>query len=189
MREIKARIDNNMHEKLKDEAEKNHCFISELVRNILSSWFNGCKKSITVKKRTIEGTFINERKLKKRLDNMKTIQNKFNNYAMQIIVRMEEHNVPGKETLKDIKLLVDSINDRLNSMDEIDEDYKHLLSLKKHFDKSNFDTIKQIINYKSMKWKYIINGKIIPNKFEIQILEERLQEKNKEKLVMSEKKG
>lgn len=186
MDEIRIKLEHEEYIKLKSKAEHDKVFVSELVRKIIKAWFNGCEKSITVIKKRSE-TKIKEGKFRERMKYMSRRISKYNTYAMDVIVMKEEKNRSPEDTLEDIRLLVSMLEEELDELPKVDEEYKHLFSLKKHLENSDFDTIKKIIDYKTMRWKWIICGKLKPTRMEATVLEQRLQEVDSQKRILKDR--
>ena len=120
---------------------------------------------------------------------MSAIIKKYSNYAMNIIVRKEEYSFNSEIIDEDIKIMINAIDNKMENIKEIDNDYKYILKLKELFVKREFDIIKKVIDYKQRRWKWILGGKIMANKLETTILENRLQEVKSRERVANDRKN
>ena len=188
MKEIKLRVNDDIHNKLKREADINKCFISELIRSILSSWTNGCEKTVNIITRKIDEKNNWKKMLKERFVMTSKLINEYNDFAMNIIVRMEEYNIPKEEIDKDIEIMINALNDEIKNAEKFKKDYNILTTLKLRFEDRNFGAIKKNINYDERRMRWIINKKIKPDKIELHVLINRVEEiKSKERVVNERK--
>lgn len=181
---LSVRVDDDLETWVTDKANKEHISKSEVVRCVLKSYVNGSNRITIINKKTINYETNLERRF-----NMSAIIKKYSNYAMNIIVRKEEYSFNSEIIDEDIKIMINAIDNKMENIKEIDNDYKYILKLKELFVKREFDIIKKVIDYKQRRWKWILDGKIMANKLETTILENRLQEVKSRERVANDRKN
>lgn len=186
MKEIKVRIEDDIYIKLKKESDTNGCFISEVIRSILSSWVNGCEKTIKVITRRDNEKNKWKTKLKERFV-MSKLTSEFDDFAMNIIVRKEEYNISQDDINEDVEIMINALTEEIKNLIKFSKEHNYLTTLKLKFQNKSFDVIKKIINYEERRMRWIINKKIKPTKLELDILMNRVNEIKQQEMVANDR--
>ncbi len=180
---VSIRMNHDTYNSLVEKAKKKNIKVSDLIRGILDSFISE-SDMIVIEVRKIK-TPIKETKKEFEALLMTSSESKLNKEIneniMCIIVEKEEYSnvkVPPEQTAKQIECQMRYIKLHLDSSKTTTDEIIHLSSIREAIENKDYDKLKLLINYNTLRWKRIINGRIRPTREEATVLEERLKEKS-----------
>lgn len=142
------------------------------MKGILESGIRNMKEIVIVEK--IEKSLSKQEIIKGKLMVGSKIKKEFSKYTMDIIVQKEEYDyVSPERTTEQVTALVDYINEKLDKGEISLDDRMYLMDTRKAWAGRDYEKLKTLIDYKTLRWKWILGGKIAANKYETKALEER----------------
>jgi len=169
--QIQIRIEEDLNKQLQEMADNYKVKKTHILKGILKSHIYGKKKIIiTVRHKEI----MSARKvlrMKSKLENNEDLSAEY----ISKLTRLNNDEYNNKRNFF-IEHIIRNINADLDDM-EPSIDRIELEAIRDAFIKKDDEEIKKLCHYNLRKWKYILTGKLLPNKLEVDVLEERLKEK------------
>ena len=173
LKAISIRLDLDLINKVNKIAKEKNITSYGLMKSILESGINNTKEIII--KTKSEEELSKTKILKVKLMPSSKIKKEYDKYTMDIIVQREEYNnITQERTTEQISALTDCVNEKLDEGGLSLDDRMYLMDIRKLWAGRDYNKLKLLIDYKTLRWKWILGGKIAANKYETKALEERV---------------
>ena len=171
--QVQIRIEKDLDEWLQKESNKHKVKKTHILKGILKSRVYGKEKIIIeVKHKNIISSRMVLR-MKDKLENNRDLAAEY----ISKLTRLRSDDYKQKREIF-IESIIRDMNRDLEDM-ETSMDKIELGLLRDAFIEKDDEKIKKLCDFDLRKWKFIITGKLFPNKLEQKVLEERIKEKMK----------